>query len=243
LTPYGIGYAEQILFLRRNNYQRIVYESRHMCMTAMFEKAVHAAASANSEFGQRCHALRDVRLDWTDRASVDRWLPSIWRLYGLVDYEALDLLEETNTFSVGELVRRIRTGSGYTSQVRLPWARLHYLAKQLVFSLKTESDAFRLRRKIEVVLARPFRDVDPILIACHLPRFVTPGPLRIGTTTGALLEDVSALGRFLTDDTRYQYTVELFVDHEVSEGRRDAIVHAFRQMMEHGQLGDLENAS
>jgi HD superfamily phosphohydrolase len=236
LMPTGVSYAERILFLRRDNYQRIVYESRHMCMTAMFEKAVYAAARSDCEFGRACRALEGLHLSWSDTDSVDRCFPQIWRVFGLVDYEALNQLEDSDALSVRHLVRRIRRGDGYRSHVRLPWARLHYLTKQRILNLKRSAQAFALRRAIEETLAAPFRDVDPILVACHIPRFMVPGPLRVGTATGQLLEDVSALGRFLTDDIAYQYSVELFLDQEVSDTRRDAIRATFIAMMEGGEI-------
>jgi HD superfamily phosphohydrolase len=236
LTPTGVSYAERILFLRRDNYQRIVYESRHMCMTAMFEKAVYAAAQTDCDFGRACRALDGVDMSWSDRESVERCFPIIWRVFGLVDYEALNQLEDSDALSVRHLVRRIRRGDGYASYVRLPWARLHYLTKQRILGLKRASQAFALRRALEAALAAPYRDVDPILIACHIPRFVAPGLLRVGTVTGQLLDDVSALGRFLSDDLTYQYCVELFIDQQVSDTSRDAICRAFIAIMEGGEI-------
>jgi HD superfamily phosphohydrolase len=236
LTPTGVSYAERILFLRRDNYQRIVYESRHMCMTAMFEKAVYAAAQTDCDFGRACRALKGMDMSWSDRESVERCFPSIWRVFGLVDYEALNQLEDSDALSVRHLVRRIRRGDGYASYVRLPWARLHYLTKQRILGLKRASQAFGLRRALEAALAAPYRDVDPILIACHIPRFVAPGLLRVGTVTGQLLDDVSGLGRFLSDDLTYQYCVELFIDQQVSDTSRDAICRAFLAMMEGGEI-------
>lgn len=241
LTARGVSYAEKILFMRRNNYQRIVFDSDHMCVTAMYEKAVHIASQTDSEFGNRCNALMQVKMDWSDEGSVKSCFPAIWALYGLADYEALNLLERAyDSPSFQQLVRKIRTGHFYRSLHRFHWVDLHYLSKQLIFQLKDESAAFPFRRKLEVILAQECGVTDVALIAAHVPRFVIPGPLRLGTVEGTLLEDKSPLGRFLSEDVKYQYTIEVFVDDAVKTASRDKLVDVVNRIFLRGEVGRLK---
>jgi hypothetical protein len=236
LTQRGIEYAEKILFLRRNNYRRIVYETRHMCLTAMFEKAVHAASEHRiGLFGEYCRALIPLQLDWTNESSVAEHFPTIWRLYGLADYQALELLEATPLDTVRQLIRRIRNGDCFHLGGRHSWTQLHYVAKQRILGLKTDAAALRFRRCIETELGDRF-EVDSAMIACHLPRFKPPKPLSIGTEQGDLLEGATALGRFLVDDVQHQYAIELFIDRGINETDRRKIEKEFEEMMRFGKI-------
>lgn len=238
LTDEGIHYAEKMLFLRRNNYQNVVFESRHMCVTGMFEKAVQAIADTDLEFGHRVRAVAGQLMNWADKDSVREAFPEIWKLYGLVDYQAFDLLSRSKLPTLRQLVHRIRLGDCYPSVKRVSWHELHYLSKQLILNLKTEAQAFSLRRTIEKELARSCRGVQPISILCHLPRFSVPRPLSLGTIRGDLLEYESALGRFLIEDVKHHYRVELFLDQSISN-RQPEVVERFRDMMVDGNVTSL----
>lgn len=240
LTERGIEYAEEILFLRRNNYKRIVYESQHMCLTAMFEKAVQCAADRQSaEFGRYCNALKTCSMTWADKDSVDQAFAMVWQLYGLVDYQAFNLLEEASSPTLRALVRRIRIGQSFPSVQRIGWHDLHYLTKQLVMKLKKDAQAFKFRRSLEERLAAEAGGISPMRIACHLPRFHLPAPLNFGTAQGRLLEEVSALGRFFLDDVQHQYAIELFLDENGTGSEREAVGKAFTRLMCDGEISTL----
>lgn len=240
LTERGIEYAEEILFLRRSNYKRIVYESQHMCLTAMFEKVVQCAADRqNAEFGRYCNALKTCTMNWEDKDSVEQSFAKVWQLYGLVDYQAFNLLEEASSPTLRVLVRRIRIGHCFTSIRRVGWHDLHYLAKQVIMKLKNDAQAFRLRRSLEQQLAAENGGISPMRIACHLSLFRLPSPLNFGTAEGRLLEEVSALGRFLLDDVQHQYAIELFLDENGSAAERDGICRSFDRLMCEGGISTL----
>jgi len=76
-----------------------------------------------------------------------------------------------------------------------------------------------------------------MLVACHLPKLIVPGSLRLGTYNGNLLEDQSALGRFLIDDVRHQYMIELFLDQRINSSARQGISARFEDMFLQGNLG------
>jgi hypothetical protein len=182
-----------------------------------------------------------LKMDWSDEESVNRCFPTIWALYGLADYEALNLLERANDSpAFQQLVRKIRTGHFYRSLCRFRWLDLHYLSKQLIFSLKNESAAFTFRRKLEVRLAHECGVSEVALIAAHVPRFSVPGPLRLGSVDGTLLEDKSPLGRFLTEDTKSQYTIEVFVDDAVKTASKDKLTEVAKKILRDGDIGRLK---
>lgn len=240
LTERGVEYAEEILFLRRNNYKRIVYESQHMCLTAMFEKVVQCAADRqNATFGRYCSALKTCSMAWADKDSVAQAFAGVWQLYGLVDYQAFNLLEEASSPTLRALVRRIRIGHCFPSVMRIGWHDLHYLTKQLIMKLKKDAHAFKLRRTLEERLAAEVGRISPMRIACHLPRFQLPAPLSFGTAQGRLLEEASALGRFFLDDVKHQYAVELFLEEGGKASEREAVGKAFTSLMCNGEISAL----
>lgn len=237
LTDEGIRYAEEILILRKNNYRRIVFESKHMGLTAMFEKAVYVAAETEDcEFGRRCKNIRDLKINLNDNNSFEEHFPKIWELYGLLDYQAISLLEECPDLDVKKIVRKIRMGECYPSATRINWNEIHYHTKKIIFSLKNEKDAFAFRRKIELELSRPFQQIETIQIAVHLQIYSRPKPIITGTVNGDLIEEISGLSKFLIDDVKTQYAVELFLDPDINPRHQDEIVKNFKIMMCEGKI-------
>lgn len=237
LTSEGINFAEEILILRKNNYRRIVFESKHMGLTAMFEKAVQLAAETdNSEFGKRCKIIKEIKMDWADTSSVKNNFSKIWDVYGLYDYQAFNLLEECSNLNVKTIIRKIRIGDCYLSVSRFSWKQIHYVTKKIILSLKNGNEAYSLRRKIEVELSRYINQVDPYQIAIHLQKYNTPKPIISGTISGDLLEEISGLSRFLIDDVKSQYAIELFLDPLISQEHQKEIINNFEEMMCQGKI-------
>jgi hypothetical protein len=207
----------------------------------MYEKAVYIASQTDSKFGRLCKELLQVEMDWRNEDSVERCFPTIWALYGLADYEAINLLERADTSpSFQQLVKKIRTGHFYKSLHRFCWINLHYLAKQLVFHLKDEGAAFAFRRKLEKCLADECSGTDVAQIAAHVPRFIMPGPLKLGSVDGTLLEDKSPLGRFLSEDAKSQYTIEVFVDEAVKTVSKNKLADVVKKIFLQGEVGRLK---
>jgi len=237
LTDKGVHYAEEILILRKNNYRRIVYESKHMGLTAMYEKAVNIAAQTyDCEFGKRCKNIMELEIDVKDSKSLKEYFPIIWEIFGLFDYQALSLLEDCPNYDVKKVMRKIRLGDCYTSSIQITWNHIHYNTKKIILSLKNEIEAFNLRRKIENELANRVNNVSPIQIAVYLQKFNTPKPIVTGTIHGDLLEEISGLSNFLIEDIKNQYRTELFLDPDISIEHKSEIIKSFRDMINEGKL-------
>ncbi len=241
LTNDGINYAEDILILRKNNYSRIVFESKHMGLTAMFEKAVQLAAEyQDSEFGKRCKIVKETSMEWNDSISVTENFPKIWgSIYGLFDYQAFNLIEECPDRNVRSIIREIRSGDCYPSKCRYGWEDIHYLTKKVILSLKNDKDAYQLRRNIENELSK-LKGIESYQIAVHLQKYSVPKPIISGTIKGRLLEEVSGLSRFLIDDVKSQYVVELFLDKSISKSNEDVIKNNFKDMICQGKINKIK---
>lgn len=240
LTDAGVAFAEATLFLRRNNYQRIVYESRHMAATAMFEKAVHDAVSSGS-LGSVYGNAAEAQLKWADPDSVASEFDKVWALFGLVDYSLLALLRRAS-YNCRYLTHRIQRGKFYDSVARFTWPDLHYLTKQTIAGMKDDKSTFLSRRRFEGLLANKAGVAD-IHVAVHLPRMPSPRPFTGGVEDGRTFGERSALGAFLHDDAIRQYAIEIYVDPSVDAGSRHTIKTAAAEVMQNGNVGELrENA-
>lgn len=221
LSENGLRYVEKILFIRRNNYQQIVFESRHMAATGMFEKAINIAAKSNSDLSKKILNISKIKLDWSDPKSVKKNFFKIWGIYGLVDYDALNLLESI-TQDTRYLMQRIRRGQFYESVCRITWHDLHYLSKQTIVQYKDEKNIFSFRRDIEEYLAKLCK-TKSIHIVVNIPRFNLPNPLLLGISTGSTFGESSSLGQFFYDDYLRQYAIEIFVDQVVEKTIKENI--------------------
>jgi hypothetical protein len=193
-----------------------------MAATGMFEKAVSLAVESDSEFGHRAKLALAVRhMDWNDEESVETLLPKLLPIYGLSDYQAIALLDKANS-ETHYLVERIRRGMFFGSIARFKWADMHYLSKQTILGLSTDKRIFDARRKLELYLAKAAK-CDPLHIVCHVQRYPSSRMLTVGTCSGGLLEESSALGAFLTTDARHNYATEVFVDPSLDKRTGDAI--------------------
>jgi len=236
LTNRGIKFAERVLFMRRTNYQEIVFHSDHMCATAMFEKAVWIAyKERNSEFGKRCKDIIALRHHhWAERAFKKHIIPVASRLYSLVDYEALQLLAQASS-DAQYIVRRIRQRSLYRRLGRWNWSNLHFLAKQKILSMKREADAFGFRRRLEEFLAAKVNESD-IHIVVHLALYKHPRGLSIGASGGRLLEESSALANFFKEDYVHSYAIELYYDPVLSQDVQNALREMAEDMFVDGNI-------
>lgn len=236
LTDAGVAFAETTLFLRRNNYQRIVYESRHMAATAMFEKAVHDAVSSGS-LGSVYDIAVEARLEWADPDSVASEFDKVWALFGLVDYSLLALLRRASE-NCRYLTRRIQRGELYDSIARFAWPDLHYLTKQTIAGMKNDRSTFLSRRRFEGLLAEK-AGVQDVHVAVHLPRMPSPRPFTGGVKDGRTFGERSALGAFLHEDAIRQYAIEIYLDPCVEADSRRAIETAAAEILQHGNVGEL----
>src|SRR5436309_12133134 len=123
-----------------------------MAATAMFEKAMVAALSGHSTFSDDLKNVVGAMLNWQDPATRDAGLATAWRVYGLVDFEAVRAVA-TSSPEAGYLLQRIREASLYESVFRAGWHELHYLAKQRLLAVKGARASFQLRRSLESQLA------------------------------------------------------------------------------------------
>ena len=234
LTEKGISYSEKILFLRRNNYQRIVFESNHMSATAMFEKAMYYAAKSNSWIGNKIQEVVQIDMNWKDEDSVNENFPKIWELYGLVDYQAINLLENAGPNSK-YLIQRIRRGQLYEPVRLFKWQELHYLVKQKILQLKTQKKAYDVRRRIEKYIA-DIAGIDDLHIVVDIPQLKLSKPLLLGTIGGQTLEDLSALGSFFSSDLIRQYKLEIFIDSQTDHTSKKKIFSTIEDLFKDGNL-------
>jgi len=220
LTDAGVNFAERVLFLRRNNYQRIVFESRHMAATSMFEKAIYAHwSSANSPLYLDLRKAVETPL-LSDQAARDSF-NTLWNLLGQVDYQFLKNIEKDDRIAQ-YLVRHLRRGQLYDSVRRYKLEDLHVAAKRWILGLKSESEAFSARRYMEIYLGRQV-GIDSRHVAANLPKYKQPQPLLLGVTSGKSFTYESELGRFLADDYPRQYAIEVFMDPTIGSAERDKI--------------------
>lgn len=236
LTENGLTFAESILFLRRNNYQRIVYESRHMAATAMFEKAVSNAIKSGP-LKSLYDMAAESRLDWRSSDSVDSQFDALWSLFGLVDYSLLSILRESSE-DCKYLTRRIQRGALHESVARFSWRDIHYLGKQLLLTLKSDSSAFATRRRLETLLAEK-AGIAPVHVAVHLPKVPVSKPIGAAVQDGTTLGERSALGAFLQEDAIRQYAVEVFVDTAADTSSRRAVEKYSSEIITKGIVGEL----
>ncbi len=224
LTDQGVEFAEAMLFLRRNNYRRIVFNSRHMSATGMFEKALGAALASGSHFaGELQHAI-ETRIAWDALESVEKGFDTVWRVYGMVDYEALKRIEESCE-SARYLIRMIRLGKTFESVQRLAWEGLHYSVKNRLLGFGGVSDYYQYRRRIESYLAQGC-GVENMHVVAHVPEVRIPQPLLMGVEGGKTLDERTEIGQFLQRDFARQYAVEVFVDPQVDEKSRTKIANS-----------------
>jgi len=234
LTEDGVRYAEGVLLLRRVNYQRIVFESRHMSATGMFEKALYFAFQSLTHFGNLLRTIVATHVDWKAPKEVKDTLPTLLEVYGMVDYEALKRIEESHS-DARYLITRIRRGSLFNSLARWSWVKLHYLVKHRLMALKGASQNFQFRRGLEIFLART-AGVDSKHVIVRVPEIRLPKPLLLGVQGGGTLTDNSELGRFLHDDFLRQYAVEIFIDPQVDERTRSVVLNTAVNVFERGFL-------
>ncbi len=231
----GVKFAEIILFLRRNNYQRIVFDSKHMSATGMFEKALQYAFLSDSVFGKLLKDIVEIRMDWTDKEQVTNFLPMLLKIYGLMDYEALKQIEDADPNS-RRLINGIRKGVIFRSLgKRWRWNNLHYLLKHKLMTLKNPKLSFNFRRGFENFLATS-SGVDEYHIVAHIPDIRLTKPLLLGVESGGTLGDNSDLGKFLHDDFLRQYVIEIFIDPSVDDTSKKQIYNAAKEIIESGYL-------
>jgi HD superfamily phosphohydrolase len=230
LTPAGVAFAERILFLRRSNYQRIVFESRHMAATAMFEKAVSSAAASSTEFGNRVSVLLSAK-PTDDPAKL---LEAAWPIYGMVDFEALRAIYDASQ-EARYLIQMVRAAKLFESVARISWAGMHYRAKQQMLGLRTVRAAFLFRRRLEEQLAQ-IANSKGSEVAVQMAVFRPPKPLIIGVRGGSALGDISELSRFLQADYLNHYSVEVFVHPRLESSAREAIAERAKSLFRSGML-------
>ena len=234
LTNKGIDFAEKILFLRRNNYQRIVYDSRHMAATSMFEKSMDYAFNSQSWLGEKIRDLINSRLNWRDENSFRSNFDSIWELYGLVDFQAINLIRDSCR-EARYLTDRIRRGRLYDTLHNYSWSELHYLTKQKLLKITDKNKAYVFRRDVEKFLADN-TGIEPFHITANIPLCSVPKPLLSGVGGGNILEERSALGHFFINDHLQQYKIEVFLDKDVDSTTKDRILDLCNKIFKDGNL-------
>jgi HD superfamily phosphohydrolase len=234
LTEFGVRYAEGVLFLRRNNYQRIVFDSRHMSATGMFEKALYYSYNTTGSFGQMLQSAVTTQMDWSNLDQVKSVLPTLEKVYQMVDYEALKRIEESHG-DARYLISRIRRGNLYHSLRRWGWDKLHYLLKHRLMSHKKVGQAFKFRRGIEKFLSRAAR-INVKHITVHIPDVRLPKPLLLGVQGGGTITDNSEVGHFLHNDFLRQYVIEVFIDPQVDEKARSVVLNMSAELFEQGHV-------
>lgn len=235
LTPAGVRFAEHILFLRRNSYERIVFDSKHLSATGMFEKALFSAFHSDSRLGELLQSLVGKRLDWKEPRQED--LQHLLQIYGMVDFEALDGLEQSCR-EARYLIKRIRRGRLYDEIATWQWSDIHHLCRAHLSRATSGDLTFRLCRRVENWLAE-HADVAPRHIVAVVPAFRPPSPLLFGVTGGATLGDVTELGAFLQGDYLRRYRAGVFVDQQVDQGAKQKLADEARKLFVRGKLFQL----
>jgi HD superfamily phosphohydrolase len=232
LTNSGVTFAEKILFLRRNNYQMIIFDSKHMSATGMFEKALNAALKSESDFSDSLNKLINTKMNWSNKKSIDNYFEFIWGIYGMVDYEGLKKIEESCE-EARYLIYMIRHGKIFDSIQRTPWNLLHYSFKVNILSYKKSGDLFIYKRNLEQYLAGHSQTEDRHIVI-HIPEIKLPKPLLFGVEGGKTLEEKTELGRFLHNDFLRQYAVEVFIDSHVDEYTKKSIKKLAEKILREG---------
>lgn len=234
LTGSGVTYSEKILFLRRNNYQRIVYESRHMSATSMFEKAMDYVFKSSSWLGEKLNEIINIEFDWKEEAAVRSNFDNLWELYGITDFQAINLINDSCS-EAKYLIQRIRRGRLYETVRKYGWSDLHYLSKQAILRIKNNKSAFTFRRKVEKYLADN-NDVEQFHITVNIAMCSIPKPLTVGVEGGNILAERSALGYFFANDQIQQYKIEVFVDNEIDSISKDKILKLSDSIFTEGNI-------
>jgi HD superfamily phosphohydrolase len=235
LTEAGIRFAETLLMLRRDNYRRIVFDSAHMAATAMFEKAMHyAVQQQSSPFSKMVKAAILASKKWSGDKLPKTVIQPVMVIFGLVDFEALHLLE-TSSEGSQYLIRGIRFGQLYESAAKRHWEQIHHSIRRRLVGLKNHKDTFQFRRDCEKIIATAAK-IDERHVAVHALPVRAPGPLLFGVYDGRTLHDASELSRFLVDDFFKQYTIEVFADHQLSPPQVQTIQDTFAMIFERGEI-------
>jgi len=235
LTRKGVRFAEKMLLLRRDNYRSIVYESRHMAATGMFEKAVVAAVGHGGEFSQLVDNAKSASIDASssDLDHLDRQLELVWPIYGMADSEALSMLTNSGPNSQ-YLSKKLKRGDVFSSVGRARWSEIHYAARERLLRIGSASEAFKLRRDLEGVIAER-AGVDELHVLVSVGNARPPQPLMLPVAGGSVLLDESPISRLLEADVLADYAVECFVDAQ-AQGSSDRVVKIFNEIFREGAL-------
>ena len=235
LTEKGVRFAEKMLLLRRDNYRSIVYESRHMAATGMFEKAVVEAVAHGGEFADLVAGAKSVDLDISgdDLEALERQLESIWPIYGMADSEALAMLTNSGA-NAQYLAKKLKRGDVFSSVARASWTSIHYAARERLLGIGPSSQAFSLRRSLERFIAER-AEVDELHVLVSVGNARPPRPLMLPIIGGETLLDASPISRLLEADVLSDYAVECFVDPQ-AQSAAPAVANAFKELFINGAL-------
>lgn len=236
LTDKGVRIAERILMARRDNNRELIFESRHMAATGMFEKAMVAAIENGGKIADIVSLSRDAKIDSSDADLEHLYsqLRRVWPIYGLNDSQLMRILLHDSGEQSAYLIDKVKRGDVFYSAYRLKWAEIHSAAREVLLGISSQASAFRMRRRLETRISEKFDiEKEHILIALSIPK--TPKRLMVATGGFSMLADVSPISRMLEEDVLLSYSIELYVDGNINY-TVSKIVEEFKRIFLDGLL-------